>query len=118
MDEECREIRKIYGEMDPKYKDFTLESIPMDDTETWEIFGRFNTKGVFQFASPVSKPVLIKMKPQNMEELAAATSLIRPGTAGLDDYVAGKFKTRPMKKIDSRLSTWLESTYGAIVFQE
>ena len=60
----------------------------------------------------------MKIKPENMEELAAATSLIRPGTAGLDDYVNGKYKKTIMKKIDSRLSKWLESTYGAIVFQE
>ena len=38
--------------------------------------------------------------------------------AGLDDYVNGKYKKTIMKKIDSRLSKWLESTYGAIVFQE
>ena len=55
----------------------------------------------------------MKIKPEKMEELAAATSLIRPGTAGLDDYVAGKYKKTIMKKIDSRLSKWLESTYGA-----
>lgn len=53
-----------------------------------------------------------------MEELAAANSLIRPGTGGLDDYVKGKKNTNTIRELDPRLQYWVKDTYGTIVFQE
>ena len=96
----------------------TLNDIPIDDPETWQLFKDCNTMGVFQFSSPVAMPVLKKMQCNNMEELAAANSLIRPGTGGLDDYVNGKMHPNNVKKLDPRLDKWLSNTYGVIVFQE
>lgn len=96
----------------------TLEDIPLDDKKTWRAFQTCNTKGVFQFSSPVALPVLKKMQCSNMEELAAANSFIRPGTGGLDDYVRGKKDPSTIRKWDDRIDYWLKPTYGAIVFQE
>lgn len=53
-----------------------------------------------------------------MEELAAANSLIRPGTGGLDQYVEGKQHPETIRQIDERLAKPLRPTYGAIIFQE
>lgn len=96
----------------------TLDDIPLDDENTWKAFKTCNTKGVFQFSSPLALSVLKKMQCGNMEELAAANSFIRPGTGGLDDYVKGKRDRSTIKVLDPRLNKWLEVTYGAIVFQE
>jgi DNA polymerase III alpha subunit len=95
-----------------------LEDIPLDDKKTWNAFKNCNTVGVFQFGSPVAMPVLKKMQCENMEELSAANSLIRPGTGGLDDYVKGKKNPNSIKKLDPRLDKHLVATYGTIVFQE
>lgn len=95
-----------------------LEDIPLDDEKTWTAFKQCNTKGVFQFSSPVAFPVLKKMQCSNMEELSAANSLIRPGTGGLDDYVKGKKDPSTIRQLDPRLNKWVVSTYGTIVFQE
>lgn len=95
-----------------------MDDIPLDDEKTWQAFKTCNTKGVFQFSSPVALPVLKKMQCGNMEELAAANSFIRPGTGGLDDYVKGKKDKSTIKQLDPRLNKWLDVTYGAIVFQE
>lgn len=112
LEKEIEEINRIYG------KNITLEDIPLDDKLTWKAFQQCNTLGVFQFASNVALPVLKKMQCSNIEELAAANSLIRPGTGGLDDYCKGKKDPGSIKKIDKRLSKCLEPTYGAIIFQE
>lgn len=112
LDKEVTEINELYN------KNMTLEDIPLDDKKTWEAFKTCNTKGVFQFSSPVALPVLRKMQCSNMEELAAANSFIRPGTGGLDDYVRGKKDPTTIKKWDERIDYWLRPTYGAIVFQE
>ena len=58
------------------------------------------------------------MQPRNIEELAAANSFIRPGTSGLDEYVAGKKNPERVRKFDPRIDKHLEKTYSAIVFQE
>lgn len=56
------------------------------------------------------------MKCSNMEELAAANSLIRPGTGGLDQYVEGKQHPETIRQIDERLAKPLRPTYGAKQF--
>jgi DNA polymerase-3 subunit alpha len=106
LDEQISEINSIYN------KNMTLEDIPLDDSKTWQAFKQCNTIGVFQFGSPVSLPVLKKMQCSNMEELAAANSLIRPGTGGLDAYVNGKKNPDTIRKLDPRLDKWIIATYG------
>lgn len=113
LDEEIKEINELYG------TNISLEDIPLDDKKTWDAFCKFDTKGVFQFSSPVAKPVLVQLRPRNIEELAAANSFIRPGTSGLDLYVKGKFKGGEQVYFkDERIDSILRPTYGAIVFQE
>lgn len=112
MDEEVKEINKVYN------TNMTLEDIPLDDKKTWDAFCNFNTQGVFQFSSNVAQPVLLKIKPRNIEELAAANAFIRPGASGLDWYIEGKDNKDKIKKFDPRLDEILAPTYGAIVFQE
>ena len=107
LDKEVNEINQLYG------MNLKLEDIPLDDEKTWNAFKTCNTKGVFQFSSPVALPVLKKMQCGNMEELAAANSFIRPGTGGLDDYVKGKKDKSTIKRLDERLNKWLDVTYGA-----
>lgn len=97
----------------------TEDDIPLDDDKTWDVFCKGDTLGIFQFASNVAIPVIKKMQPRNMKELAAANSLIRPGTSGLDEYVEAKFDNSKLKLFnDERIDRHLANTYSAIVFQE
>ena len=90
------------------------EDIPLDDEKTWDLLDRGDTLGVFQFASNVAIPILRKIKPNNIEELAAANSLIRPGTSGLDEYCEAKHDKTKMKLYgDERIDRHLSKTYGA-----
>ena len=96
----------------------TEEKIPLNNEKAWSLFQTFTTYGIFQFETHIAEPVLLKMKPANMEELAAATSFIRPGASGVDGYVATKENPKNRVYLDPRLDKWLDQTYGSVVFQE
>ena len=52
--------------------------------KTWELFHDGKTKGVFQLESNLGKSWSKKLKPNNIEELAALVALIRPGMSKSD----------------------------------
>ena len=113
-------INKLYLEFVNKYFDgeLTDEKIPFDDEKVWDLICSGNLLGVFQFSSRVATPVINKVQPRNIEELSAANSFIRPGASGIDEYVSAKINVKKIRKLDPRLDKHLESTYGAIVYQE
>ena len=96
----------------------TEEQIPLTDAKTWEMISNGKTLGVFQFESPIGINTVKKIKPKNIEELAAGNAFIRPGASGLDEYVKGKNNEGYSRKIDPKLDKYLDNTYGSIVFQE
>jgi len=98
--------------------ELTEESIPLNDKKTWELISSGKTLGVFQFASPLGIDVVTKIKPNNIEELAAANAFIRPGASGLPEYIAGKQNYKNTKKIHPKLDKYLKKTFGSIVYQE
>jgi DNA polymerase-3 subunit alpha len=102
-----KEINKRYN------LNLTEDKIPLDDKKTWDLISSGKTLGVFQFASPLGISTVRKMHPANIEELAAATSFIRPGSSGLDSYMKGKDDATKVAKTDKRLDKCLKSTYGA-----
>lgn len=105
-------VKKIYG------VDLNFNNIPLDDQKTWDLIGSGQTLGVFQFASQLAISVVTKIKPQNIEELSAANAFIRPGASGLDEYNIAKKDHSKRRKLHPKLDTILETTYGAIVYQE
>lgn len=105
-------VKKIYG------VDINFNNIPLDDSKTWDLIGNGNTLGVFQFASFLAISVVTKVKPRNIEELAAANAFIRPGASGLEDYVNAKTNINNIHKLHPSLDSILDVTYGSIVYQE
>ena len=60
-------------------------------SRSYELFVRGDTKGIFQFESGGMRDVLMKMKPNRIEDLIAANALYRPGPmVYIDSYVARK----------------------------
>ena len=62
-----------------KEPDFDLEVIPWDDRATFDLFGRGETIGVFQFESAGMREYLVKLKPDTIEDIIAMNALYRPG---------------------------------------
>ena len=52
-----------------------LENLPLDDKETYEIFQRADTDGIFMMESEWDKYDLAQVKPKNFDELVAILAM-------------------------------------------
>ena len=97
------------------------EDLPLDDKETYEIFSKGLTSGVFQFESPGMRDILRRYHPSRLEDLTALNALYRPGPIQggmVDDFIERKWGRREVKYDLPELKELLEETYGVIVYQE
>ncbi len=98
-----------------------LESLPLDDKKTYEIFSRGFTSGVFQFESEGMRDILRRYEPNRLEDLCALNALYRPGPIQggmIDDFIARKHGRKKVTYELPVLREVLEETYGVIVYQE
>jgi len=96
-----------------------LDSIPLDDPETFELFSRGLTVGVFQFESSAMQEYLRKLKPNSINDLVAMNALYRPGPMEMiDDFIARKHGRARIEYLHPSLEPILRETYGIIVYQE
>ncbi len=99
-------------------KSIDLDEVDLTDARVYELFARGDTKGVFQFESGGMRDVIMRMKPNRIEDLIAANALFRPGPMEyIPDYVARKHGdkwTTPHPIMTDVLS----ETYGIMVYQE
>src|ERR1700678_2349336 len=98
----------------------TLESIPLDDAETYQkVFHKGLTSGVFQFESNGMRDVLRRYQPNSVEHLTALNALYRPGPmAMIDDFIDRKQGRRKIEYELPELKEILEETLGVFVYQE
>ncbi len=102
-----------------------LESLPLDDAPTYELLGRGDTLGVFQFDGGPMRSLLRLMKPDNFEDICAVGALYRPGPMGAGshtNYALRKNGLQPITPIHPELAEPLAdilgTTHGLIVYQE
>ena len=111
---EClRLVKKNYG------KDIDIEAIPIDDPAVFELYGRGDTKSVFQFESGGMKEYLMKLHPQRFEDLIAMNALYRPGPMEyIPQFIARKRGDEKIAYDLPEMEEFLEGTYGITVYQE
>jgi DNA polymerase-3 subunit alpha len=99
--------------------DLTVDKIPLDDEKTYELFGSGSTVGIFQFSKSKMREYLAKMKPKNINDLAAMNALYRPGPMKLiPDFIDKRFGRKEVTYLHPLMENSLKETYGIIVFQE
>ena len=99
--------------------DFDIEKIPMDDKATFEMISRGQTTGVFQLESGGMRQTLIKLRPENIEDIIAVISLYRPGPMdSIPRYIECRHDRTKVTYKHTILKDILEVTYGCIVYQE
>lgn len=99
--------------------DVDIDSIPVDDKKTYELFGKGQTTAVFQFESAPMKEYLKRLKPTSIKDLAAMNALYRPGPMEfIDDFIARKHGKKEITYLHPVLESILNETYGIIVYQE
>ncbi len=112
MDEAARLIRL-------HQPDFDLDKISWEDRPTFELFGRGETIGVFQFESGGMREYLSKLKPDNIEDIIAMNALYRPGPMeNIPTFIGRKHGQIEVVYDHPKLEPILEATYGIIVYQE
>ncbi|HYF97341.1 MAG TPA: DNA polymerase III subunit alpha, partial [Patescibacteria group bacterium] len=106
-------IERVYGE------DIDISKIPLDNKETFELFQRGDTTGVFQFESAGMKRYLRELKPSVFDDLIAMNALYRPGPMQwIDDFIARKHGKKKIEYMHPKLESSLKETYGVLVYQE
>jgi len=105
-------VNTLHGE------DIDLEKLDLDDPKVFQLFAGGRTKGVFQFESGGMQDLLMKMKPDRIEDLIAANALYRPGPMILiGDYIDRKHGAE-WHLPHPIMTEILSETYGIMVYQE
>ena len=105
-------IRDEKGYLDP-------DKIPDDDRETYELFGRGETTGLFQFESDGMKKYLMQLKPERLTDLVAMNALYRPGPLQyIPEFIRRKRGEDPIVYDHPLMEETLKDTYGITVYQE
>ncbi len=100
-------------------QDFDLDSIPMDDNETFEMLGEGKTAGVFQLESVGITNVVTGLRPHSLEDITAVVALYRPGPMqSIPTYIECKHNPEKVKYKHELLRDILSVTYGCMVYQE
>ncbi len=108
-----RIIKKVYG------KDIDLSDLPLDDEETYKLFQRGDTTGVFQLESAGMKRYLRELKPSVFDDIIAMVALYRPGPMQfIDSFIKRKHGEEEIKYLHPGLENALSSTYGILIYQE
>lgn len=107
---------KMIREKEPS---FTLDTIPENDPETYEMLQQGKTSGVFQLESSGITGVCVSLKPENVEDLTAIIALYRPGPMdSIPRFIASKHDPKLVTYLHPSLEPILSVTYGCIVYQE
>ncbi len=108
-----RIIKKVYN------INIDIDTIPLDDSKTYELFQRGDTTGVFQLESAGMKRYLKELKPTEFEDIVAMVALYRPGPMQfIDDFIARKHGLKSIVYPHDSMENSLKNTYGVLVYQE
>jgi DNA polymerase-3 subunit alpha len=106
--------------------DINTANMNLECQETWNLIGSGNTKGCFQLESRLGQMMSKKLKPENIEQLAALISIMRPGCLEAyregksvsDHYIDKKNGSESVDYFHPSLEPVLKSTYGEMIYQE
>ncbi|MEO5907590.1 MAG: DNA polymerase III subunit alpha, partial [Ginsengibacter sp.] len=96
-----------------------LDTLPLDDEETYKLFQRAETNGTFQFESAGMQKYLRELKPDKFNDLIAMNALYRPGPiAYIPNYIERKHGRQEIVYDLPEMEEILKDTYGITVYQE
>jgi len=96
-----------------------IDTIPLDDEQTFKLYQRGDTIGTFQFESPGMRKYLQVLKPTDIEDLIAMNALYRPGPMEfIPNFIDRKHGKEPVDYPHELLEPILKNTYGIMVYQE
>ena len=113
LKEACANIKRTRG------IDVDLDTIPIDDPKTYELYQQGRTIGTFQFESQGMQKYLRELHPTVFEDLIAMNALYRPGPMDyIPDFIKRKNGLEPITYPIDCMEKYLKDTYGITVYQE
>ena len=99
--------------------EFSMDKIPDDDQETFQMVAEGKTQGVFQLESAGMTSVCVGMKSSSIEDFTAVVALYRPGPMdSIPRFISNKLNPQNVTYKTPLLEPILKVTYGCIVYQE
>ncbi len=98
-----------------------LESVPLDDPDTFKLIQSTKTIGLFQIESPGQRELIGKLQPDCFEDLIIDISLFRPGPVKSDmitPFLNARHGFSAPQLIHPDLHSVLAQTEGVVVFHE
>jgi error-prone DNA polymerase len=114
-----REACELVGKNDNA--EFTLDKLPLDDAEVYDMICEGDTIGVFQVESRAQMQTLPRIKPRSIEDLTLEVALIRPGPLQgnmVHPYIRRRKGLEKVTYPHPKLKPILEDTLGVLLFQE
>lgn len=96
-----------------------IDTIPLDDAQTFELYQRGETNATFQFESAGMQKYLRDLKPDKFNDLIAMNALYRPGPiAYIPNFIDRKHGREIISYDLDVMEEDLKDTYGITVYQE
>lgn len=106
-------IKENYG------KELSLDYIPLDDKNIFDMIGSGDTLGVFQLESRGMTSFMKQLKPVSLEDIIAGIALYRPGPMDqIPKYVECRHDKSKIHYDHPLLEPILKVTYGCAIYQE
>jgi error-prone DNA polymerase len=110
-----KEIERVHKEV------VDIDTVPLDDTATYELIQSTRTLGIFQVESPGQRELVGKLAPKTFTDLIIDISLFRPGPVKSDmitPFLKARHGWSPAQIIHPDLYEILAHTEGVVVFHE
>ena len=96
-----------------------VDALLLDDVKTYQLLMKGDTDGVFQLESSGMKDILVRLKPDCIEDIIALIALYRPGPMNMvPEFIARKQGNTKIVYELPQLEDILKETYGIILYQE
>jgi len=98
------------------------DKIDLNDAKVYEnVFHKGNFVGTFQFTEDGAQNFAERVKPNNIIDVSAITSIYRPGPLSAnvhEDYIDAKESPQYIKYLTPEVQEITEETFGFLIFQE
>ena len=104
-----------------KEEPLNINDLPLDDKKTFNLLSTGEADGIFQLESQGMKDLLVRIKPECIDDLIALLALYRPGPLGsgmVDDFIKRKRGEVSIRYAVPQLKDILSDTHGVILYQE
>ena len=110
----CCEMVKLTKDID-----IDIDTLPLDDKETYDLLNKGNTVGVFQLESGGMRDLCRKFQIASVEHITALVSLYRPGPMDLiPDFIRRRHGEVEIEYPHPLLEPICKETYGIMIYQE